>query len=121
VVLRPTGSVEVAKARLTDLATGGRTPLAAGILAALDLAEKSGTDHHRPMLVVITDGRATAGDDAVAEAHEAAARVRRRDIPAVIVDAEDGPTRLGLARELATAMGARLLPIAELSADALCT
>lgn len=36
VVLRPTGSVEVARSRLRDLATGGRTPLAVGIEQALD-------------------------------------------------------------------------------------
>ena len=40
---------------------------------------------------------------------EAAAEVRRRKVPAVVVDAEDGPTRLGLAAELAEAMGARNL------------
>ena len=34
-------------------------------------------------------------------AKEAAAEVRRRKVPAVVVDAEDGPTRLGLAAELA--------------------
>src|SRR5207248_701869 len=35
VALRPTGSVEVARARLGALSTGGRTPLAAGIARAL--------------------------------------------------------------------------------------
>ena len=44
----------------------------------------------------------------------------RGDIEAeVVVDAEDGPTRLGLAADLAEAMGARHLPVAELSAGAL--
>ena len=117
VVLRPTGSVEVAKARLTELPTGGRTPLAAGIHAALGLAQHPAD---RPLLVLVSDGRATAapdGQDPMVAAKEAAAEVRRRNVPAVVVDAEDGPTRLGLAAELAEAMGARYLTLPELSAE----
>ena len=49
-------------------------------------------------------------------AKEAAAEVRRRRVPAVVVDAEDGHTRLGLAVELAEAMGARYLTLPQLSA-----
>ena len=116
VVLRPTGSVEVARARLTDLPTGGRTPLAAGIHTALTLAQHPGD---RPLLVLVSDGRATAdpdGQDPLVAAKEAAAEVRRRKVPAVVVDAEDGHTRLGLAAELAEAMGARYLTLPQLSA-----
>lgn len=115
-LVRPTGSVEVAKARLSSVTTGGRTPLAAGIDAALDVALTS-SGAQDPLLVLVSDGRATAGgDDPVAEAMAAASRVRRRGVTAVVVDAEDGPTRLGLARQLAEAMGARLLTLAELTA-----
>lgn len=116
VVLRPTGSVEVARARLTDLPTGGRTPLAAGIHTALSLAQHPAD---RPLLVLVSDGRATAGPDGhdpLVAAKEAAAEVRRRKVPAVVVDAEDGHARLGLAAELAQAMGARYLTLAQLSA-----
>ncbi len=118
VVLRPTGSVEVARARLSELPTGGRTPLAAGIIAALGLAQHPGD---RPLLVLVSDGRATAGPegaDPLVAAKEAAAEVRRRGVPAVVVDAEDGHTRLGLAAELAQAMGARYLTLPELTAAA---
>jgi magnesium chelatase subunit D len=128
VVLRPTSSVEVARARLTELPTGGRTPLAAGILTGLDLATAPGrADTHRPLLVVITDGRATSAADGRAtsaadplEAAEAAAAlVRRREVSAVVIDAEDGAIRLGLAAQLADAMGARYLTIAQLSPAAI--
>jgi magnesium chelatase subunit D len=118
VVLRPTGSVEVARARLAELATGGRTPLAAGIQAALGVARGAGGGH-RPLLVLITDGRATsapAGADPVEAARTAAAAVRRSGVPAVVVDVEDGPTRLGLGGDLAAAMSARHLGVAELTA-----
>ncbi|MDQ1418375.1 MAG: magnesium chelatase subunit [Acidimicrobiaceae bacterium] len=124
VALKPTSSVEVARARLAELPTGGRTPLAAGILAALDLATAPGRSAaHQPLLVLFTDGRATSAPrspkDPVSAARDAADAVRRRGIAAVVVDAEDGPTRLGLARELATVMAARYLTLPELSAVAL--
>jgi magnesium chelatase subunit D len=72
--------------------------------------------------VLITDGRATSagayGGNPVAAAHEVADAVRRRGVSSVVVDAEDGPTRLGLARQLAEIMGARYLTLPELSARA---
>jgi magnesium chelatase subunit D len=124
VALRPTGSVEVARARLAELPTGGRTPLAAGILAALDVALGGArTDAaHRPLLVLVSDGRATAGPPGIEPlqaAIEAAGVVRRRGVASVVVDAEEGPTRLGLAAELASAMGARHLRLEQLSDTAL--
>ncbi|HVF74346.1 MAG TPA: AAA family ATPase [Acidimicrobiales bacterium] len=126
VALRPTSSVEVARARLAELPTGGRTPLAAGLLAALDLATTATArdSAHRPLVVLVSDGRATAapdGTDPVEAAHQAALAVRRRNIDAVVLDAEDGHTRLGLARDLAATMNARYLPLAQLTAAAVET
>lgn len=119
-LLRPTGSVEVARARLANVTTGGRTPLAAGIDAGLALAASAGDQE--PLLVLVSDGRATAGPDGVDPvdaAMAAADRVRRAGVAAVVVDAEDGPTRLGLAATLAVAMGARHVPLAAFDASTL--
>jgi magnesium chelatase subunit D len=118
VVLRPTGSVELARQRLEELPTSGDTPLAEGIHAALDLAVRSATPELQPLVVLVTDGRATAGDDPFAHALAAAHAVAQRGIAAAVVDVEaPGPGRLGLAAELAAAMGARHLPLAELTPD----
>jgi magnesium chelatase subunit D len=127
VVLRPTGSVEVARARLADIPTGGRTPLSAGIDAALKVAVDPGRlATHRPLIVLITDGRATsapAGSDPVDAALAAASSVRSKGVDSVVIDVEDAGTgpvggpRLGLAARIASAMGARLLPIAELTPE----
>ena len=90
VVLRPTGSVEVARARLESLPTGGETPLAEGIRVATVLAHRSATPTLRPLLVVVTDGRATAAPtgsahaDPVAAALAEAAIVARHRLPAVV-------------------------------------
>ena len=123
VVLRPTGSVEVARSRLEALATGGRTPLAAGIEAGVSVA-KFASESHRPFLILISDGRATSGPvgaDPVESALAAAATVRKLTIPSVVLDVEDGPLRLGLAGPLAAAMGAGHLLLPELSVGALTT
>jgi magnesium chelatase subunit D len=62
VLLPPTSSVELAARRLTALPTGGRTPLDAGLARARTVlaAEAVRDPRRRPLLVVITDGRANA-------------------------------------------------------------
>jgi magnesium chelatase subunit D len=131
VLLRPTGSVEVARARLDALPTGGRTPLAAGITTALQLVTAPARAHtHRPVLVLVTDGRATsgpAGADPVAAAGSAADAVRRAGVEAIVIDVESTPgpagapaaPGLGLARELAARMGARHVPLPAMTPDGL--
>jgi magnesium chelatase subunit D len=128
IALRPTGSTEVAQARMRELPIGGRTPLASGIDAALGLARTATSGAYRPLLVLVSDGRATAaqgGVDPVQASLVAAAAVRRQGVSAVVVDAEGATTnggspagiRLGLARPLAEAMGARYLTVDDLSAE----
>jgi magnesium chelatase subunit D len=122
VALRPTGSVEVARARLGELPTGGRTPLAAGLRAALEVARTAvRTDPgRRPVLVLVTDGRATAPlPDPGGAALAAAEQVARAGVETLVVDAEDGDIRLGLARNLADAMGASYVALPELAAETL--
>ena len=69
------------------------------------LATDQALDCH---VVVITDGRATAGDDAdpVAASHAAAARLASAVDRVVVIDTESGHTRLGLARAMAESIGA---------------
>ena len=113
VVLRPTGSIEVARARLAELRTGGATPLAAGLEAARKVVEGSRADRSVvSTVVVVTDGRATVGEpDPVTAAHEAMARLGRTGARVVVLDTETGHTRLGLAGELAAASGAECLSL----------
>ncbi|SDM51569.1 protoporphyrin IX magnesium-chelatase [Geodermatophilus siccatus] len=121
--LPPTWSVEAAAARLTALPTGGRTPLAAGLLRAHETlrVERVRDPQRRPLLVVVTDGRATGarGSTAVADAHAAAGVLAAEGTAAVVVDCESGPVRLGLAGALGTALGAQTLRLEELAAESL--
>ncbi|MBY4572194.1 magnesium chelatase [Gordonia paraffinivorans] len=117
----PTKSVDVAVRRLAEVRTGGRTPLAEGLLLAGEVIERRlrAEPHRRPLLVVLTDGRATAGRDAPVRARAAAASIRRRGIESVVVDCEQGMVRLGLAAGLAGHLGAAVLTMDELTAGAL--
>ena len=112
VALRPTASVEIAKARLTDLPTGGTSPIAEGLDAVHQLVSGSSGDHGLdPLVVVVTDGRATGSDDAVARGQASAARLAAAGVATVVIDAETGGTRLGLAADLAEAAGGPCLPL----------
>jgi len=119
-VLRPTGSVEIARARLADLATGGTTPIADALDTALAVARDARRDDLEPLLVLITDGRATVGrPDPVAAALDAAARVAAADVPALVIDAEQATPRLGIAADLARALRADCVPLPDLDAERL--
>jgi magnesium chelatase subunit D len=119
VVVPPTSSVELAARRLAGLPVGGRTPLAAGLEAARQLVRREAwrDPARRPIVVVITDGRAT-GPDAVAQARRAAGALARTRATSIVVDAEEGPVRLGLAGEIARHLAADLVTIPGLAAQA---
>jgi magnesium chelatase subunit D len=112
-LLPPTSSVDAAARRLETMPAGGRTPLAAGLAEAHATLrrERLRDPLRRPLLVVVTDGRHTAGGDPAA----AAAGLRREGIAAVVVDCETGPVRLALAASLARALGAEYLSLDGLS------
>jgi magnesium chelatase subunit D len=121
VVLPPTFSVEAAAARLAALPTGGRTPLAAGLLRAQEVlrTERIRDPRRRPLLVLVTDGRATGGPDPVGHAHRAAGLFAAAGVHSVVVDCESGPVRLGLAAALAQTLGGVMLRLEHLAAGQL--
>ncbi|MFJ8307460.1 MULTISPECIES: putative cobaltochelatase [unclassified Streptomyces] len=121
VALPPTSSVDAAAARLESLPTGGRTPLAAGLLKAHDVlrVERLRDPSRRPLLVVVTDGRATGGPEPVALGARAARLHAAEGTASVVVDCESGLVRLGLAGELARELGGSAVTLDELRADSI--
>ncbi|GHJ95682.1 hypothetical protein SNE510_52010 [Streptomyces sp. NE5-10] len=120
--LPPTSSVDAAAARLEELPTGGRTPLSAGLLRARDVlrVERLRDPSRRPLLVVVTDGRATGGGPDPVGLAARAARLHAADGTAsVVLDCEAGPVRLGLAGDLARDLGGTAVTLDELRADAI--
>lgn len=119
VALPPTSSVDVGAARLERLPTGGRTPLAAGLLQAHEVlrVERLRDPSRRPLLVVVTDGRATGGPEPLARAARAARLLAGEGTASVVVDCETGPVRLGLAGELGRELRGPVVTLEELRAD----
>ncbi|WP_396837087.1 magnesium chelatase subunit D family protein [Mycobacterium sp. ITM-2016-00317] len=119
VLLPPTSSVYIASRRLAQFDTGGKTPLAQGLLAARDMVvrERARDRARRSLVVVLTDGRATGGPDPLGRMRTAAARLVAEGAAAVVVDCETSYIRLDLAQDLARQLGAPAVRLAELRAD----
>jgi magnesium chelatase subunit D len=118
-LLPPTSSAHIAGRRLARFDTGGKTPLAEGLLAARELIvrERVRDRARRPLVVVLTDGRATAGPDPLGRSRIAAARLLAEGAAAVVVDCETSYVRLGLAGQLARQLGAPTVRLEQLHAD----
>lgn len=127
-VVPPTPSVERAARLLETLPVGGRTPLGAGLVeAGKVLATARRRDPLlRPLVVLLTDGRANraygadCGEAPAAQARILARALAERNPQArfVVIDTEaQGRIRLGLAGRLAQEMGAQCLACEELRAE----
>jgi magnesium chelatase subunit D len=119
VLLPPTSSVHIAGRRLARFDTGGRTPLAQGILAARDMVvrERTRDRARRSLVVILTDGRATGGPDPLGRTRSAAARLVAEGTAAIVVDCETSYIRLGLAEDLARQLGAPAVRLDGLRSD----
>ncbi len=115
-LLPPTRSLVQAKRSLAALPGGGGTPLAAGLLAAGEMATQARRHGLSPLIACLTDGRGNIALDgqpgraaALVDAHAVAARLRADAIPALLIDtsARPGPT----AGEIAASLGARYLAL----------
>ncbi|GAB7024090.1 magnesium chelatase subunit D family protein [Salidesulfovibrio brasiliensis] len=125
-LLPPTRSIDLARRFLSELPTGGRTPLAAGLAQAYEVAQRQllRDPCSIPMLVIVTDGRANASQDdkdPLAEASRLAFGIGMdARLHPVVVDVEqDGMVNLGLARRLACQMNAQYYKMADLRGDQL--
>jgi magnesium chelatase subunit D len=119
--LPPTSSIDTAARRLEQLPSGGRTPLAEGLLCAAETLrlERIRDPRRRPLLVLVTDGRATYGPDAVGRSRLIADRLRQIGVASLLIDCESGRMALGLARTLSIHLGAQYVTVGEVAADQL--
>jgi magnesium chelatase subunit D len=115
-LLPPTRSLVRAKRGLAGLPGGGGTPLAAGIEAAVSLAESVRRKGHTPTIVFLTDGRANVARDgepgrprAEADALMAARQARAASLTSLFIDTSPRPQEM--AQRLADAMGAAYLAL----------
>ena len=131
VILPPTNGVELARKLLTDLPTGGKTPLALGMMKALNLIknEKKKDDTIVPLLVLLTDGRANisivADADPMEEIKKLSEMIAGEDIYTVMIDTEVTKKMrflnfsYGFAKDIAEALGAKYYRIDQLDYQSL--
>ena len=119
IALPPTRSTARARRALTGLPGGGGTPIAAGLDAALGLADVVRRKGQTPLIVLMSDGRANMGrggatgrPQAMSDALDAARRIRAARFASLAIDTappsarDDAPTRA-----LAVAMGGAYLKL----------
>lgn len=123
VLLPITRSVDLAQKCLAEMSTGGKTPLADGLAAALTTLSKLNKKDKElePILIIVTDGRANAvmdGEtDPVGNALKIAEKIRKARIASVVIDTENDFIKLGIAKKLAHHMGASYYSLNQLSKE----
>ncbi len=131
-LLPPTTSTSRAFQALVHLPTGGRTPLAAALRLArrtLQVAMRRDSQQQRVM-VLVTDGHANVVDAEMSQhttrspledARAAAYELRAVGVSALVIDTEEGPSRIGLAGQLADALGGTCVELASLEASSVAS
>ncbi len=118
-------SIDLAQKQLKELPTGGKTPLAAGLMKGMEvlLQERQKNGEVIPMMVVVSDGRANVSlsGDVCQEVLDIAEEIRLQGIRTVVIDTEETGNsflefRLGYCRKIAEHAGGGYYPIADLSA-----
>ncbi|MCA9951925.1 MAG: VWA domain-containing protein [Anaerolineales bacterium] len=123
-VLSPTNSVPLAKKALIDIAVGGKTPLSAGLMLALEVFRKESYTHPDviPMMILLTDG---AGNVSISdlppqsEAHRIANMIQDAGVRSVVINMEHKAFDQGLAQLLADQLDAPCHTLEEIRADTL--
>ncbi|MCL4424657.1 MAG: VWA domain-containing protein, partial [Firmicutes bacterium] len=124
VLLPPTNSVELAQKLLKDLPTGGRTPLAAGLIKGYDVISqylKKDCDI-TPILILISDGNANVScgeGPPLQEVMKIAQRLGEDSrVNYLVIDVEKkGLLSFGLSREIAARLGALYFSLEDLRAE----
>lgn len=123
VLLPFTRSVERAERLLATLPTGGKTPLAQGLLVAYTMCDRLLRRHsaERIQMICITDGRATSGasEDPVGEAKQWARILGTLPVDYIVIDTETGFIKLGLAKELCKLMNGSYYAMDSITSDSI--
>jgi len=126
VVLPLCSSVDLAYKQLRDMPTGGKTPLARGLMKGYEviMSEKKKKKEIIPLLILISDGRANIGfgknikEELLSIAHQ----FKETGIHTVVIDTESVKRsvikyQLGYCRDIADTSGGVYHPLTELSAQ----
>lgn len=124
VVMPLSSSVDLAYKQLKEMPTGGKTPLARGLMKGYEVLknEKKKRKEIIPLLILISDGRANIGygKNIKDEIISIAGQLREEGIHTVIIDTESVKRsfvnfQLGYCKEIAETSGGAYYPLSELS------
>ncbi len=123
-LLPPTNSVELARRRLENVPTGGKTPLSRGLLLGYQVLEQVRRQDREamPLLVLVTDGQGNVAMTELSpqeEARRVAEQIGRRGIRCVVIDTEHEQFDRGLARQIAEAAHGEYYRLATVQAQTL--
>ncbi len=126
VLLPPTRSLVQTKRRLAALPGGGGTPLAAGLMVAMEMARTAQGRGMTPTIAVLTDGRANIALDGTAnrktasdDATQLARAIRALGLPGLVIDVSPRPQPA--LKTLAAEMAAPYLAMPRADAQRLST
>ena len=124
VLLPLTNSVELAQKRLQTMPTGGKTPLARGMLTAFELLEKARRQDNEilPLMVLLTDGQANVAISNLPpqqEAYQIAELIASHTVRSIVIDTEHPNFERGLSRRLAEHLKGAYYRLEDLSDDGL--
>ena len=114
-LMPPTGSVEMLRRAVDQIPTGGGTPLAATLVAALEVAQQARRRGlQNVVLVLLTDARANVGLKADRagvedELRQLALLTAASDLKALVIDTQRSYLSQGSAQKLATWLGGQYL------------
>ena len=114
-LLPPTGSVELLRRAVDQIPTGGGTPLAATLVAALEVAQQARRRRlHNVVLVLLTDARANIGLKADRagvedELRQLALLTAASGLRALVIDTQRSYLSQGSAQKLAAWLGGQYL------------
>jgi magnesium chelatase subunit D len=131
VVLRPSGSVNRARRLLDSLSIGGATPLAAGLMSAVEIASFTRRlCSEQIVLLLFTDGRANVTlkvDDHLSreadkreiesELEQLGAALQKLDVTTIVVDTQNRFTSGGEGQRLARIVAGRYIYLSSLSSN----
>lgn len=126
IVLPFTKSIAMAKKKLSDIKTGGKTPLSISIKKSLDVIEKENAKfkENQKVIIFFTDGRANismSGNDPFEEAVSFARKFRKMDVRTLVVDTDPTWISYPYAKDLAKEMGAEYYKLSDiLNGDIRC-
>lgn len=123
-ILPPTNSVELAQLKLNGLPTGGRTPLGAGLVKAMETIEreKMKDANSLPLVVLLSDGKSNVGLGGSKTNHELELKnisqeFQYRDIRTIVIDTETGYVKLGKAKELSESLGGTYITLDQFATE----